>query len=104
MLNKLQAQELSSYWHAGGRPSMQSLEQGGPTASQMRAYLSAELERHQVFDYGNPLAHCAISGCCVVGAGDGRGGAAPGVAALCRPARLRWLALLLQCAFLLPFS
>lgn len=50
MLNKLQAQEPSSYWHAGGRPSMQSLEQGGPTASQMRAYLSDELERHQVLD------------------------------------------------------
>ena len=48
LLRCLQAQDHASYWHAGGRPHMASLEAGGPTPSQMQAYLAAELERAHV--------------------------------------------------------
>ena len=43
-----QALDHASYWHAGGRPHMAPLEAGGPTPSQMQAYLAAELERAHV--------------------------------------------------------
>jgi hypothetical protein len=43
-----QAQDPASYWHASGRPHFAPLEAGGPTPSQMQAYLAAELERAHV--------------------------------------------------------
>jgi hypothetical protein len=48
LLRRPQAQDHASYWHAGGRPHMAPLEAGGPTPSQMQAYLAAELERAHV--------------------------------------------------------